>query len=256
MAAPLVTVAVVEDEPLAARYLEQLISQRPRLRHVATCRDGSEAAATLAELRPDGIFLDIRLPAIDGLSVLDGLPYEPHVVFTTAYDEHAIVAFQLGALDYLLKPFSRDRFEEAAARLEQATHHQTEPGIGEEGSRDRERARTVLGSVDTLTRLFVRQSGSVRPVLVTRIERAEADGDYTALIVDGRRLLAGISLNDLCSRLDPGQFLRVHRRHVVNLDFVAGFEWVDGSRLQVRMRDGSSILASRTRSKEIRRLIV
>jgi two-component system LytT family response regulator len=93
-------------------------------------------------------------------------------------------------------------------------------------------------------------------VLVAQIEHAEADGDYTALIVGGRRLLAYVSLSELDSKLDPAQFLRIHRSHLVNLDFVAAMEWYDGTRLQVQMRDGTKLLASRTRSRELRRQIL
>jgi two-component system LytT family response regulator len=209
-------------------------------------------------LRPDAVFLDVQLPVLDGLQVLSAIDYEPYVVFTTAYEAHAVTAFQLGALDYLLKPFTDERFHDAVARINKAMTSapaDPDPHAGAATS-VAHRAGIVLRSEGYISRLFVRERDTVRPVLVAQIERAEADGDYTALIVAGRRRLAYISLNDLNASLDPTQFLRIHRSHLVNLDFVVDMQWYDGTRLQIQMRDGTKVLASRTRSRDLRKLIV
>lgn len=251
-------VVIAEDEALAARHLERLVAECPGLMLVGTASDGQGAVDLLEATRPDVLFLDVRLPILDGLQVLAALDFEPHVVFTTAYEAHAVTAFQLGALDYLLKPFSDERFHEAVERIMRALvvsmpdsprHDAPMPSVAQ-------RAGVVFQPDGYITRLFVRERHSVRPVLVSQVERAEADGDYTALLVGGRRLLAYVSLNELNGRLDPAQFLRIHRSHLVNLDFVAGMEWYDGTRLQVQMRDGTKLIASRTRSRELRRLIL
>lgn len=253
-----VRVVIAEDETLAARHLERLIAACPALSLVGTASDGQGAVELLAATRPEVLFLDVQLPILDGLQVLAALDFEPHVVFTTAYEAHAVTAFQLGALDYLLKPFTEERFHDAVERIMRALAMPSSEGTQRSSQHAPvpHRVMAALQHEGYITRLFVRERQAVRPVLVAQIERAEADGDYTALIVGGRRLLAYVSLNDLNAQLDPAQFLRIHRSHIVNLDFVGGMEWYDGTRLQIRMLDGTRLLASRTRSRELRRLIL
>lgn len=250
----MIRVMIAEDEALAVRHLERLIGERPELTLVGTAGDGARAIEMLRTLKPDVLFLDVQLPVHHGLQVLAALDYEPHVVFTTAYESHAVAAFQLGAVDYLLKPFSDERFHEAVARVlrvrafDDADDVEHEP-VGE-------RIVDPQNGNGLISRLFVRDRQAVRVVPVAQIERAEADGNYTALIVGGKKLLAYLPLRELNARLDPAQFLRIHRGHLVNLDYVAGMQWYDGSRLQIEMRDGTKLLASRTRSRDLRRLMV
>jgi two-component system LytT family response regulator len=247
---------VIEDEPLARQQLRELAAGVPWLSCVGEAADGAAALRAIDELRPDLVFLDIRMPELSGLEVLERTEHEPAVIFTTAFDQYAVAAFELGALDYLLKPFGRDRFlaaVERARRALSATH-------ADDDDRDSStvaRARTALGAAAGLAeRIFVRDRGRIVPIPVREIERLEAEDDYVAVHTRGRRFLVYLPLGEFERRLDGDRFLRVHRSHVVNLDFVTALVPFDPTRLQVEMRDGTKIMASRTRSRELRHLAI
>jgi two-component system LytT family response regulator len=243
----LVRVLVVEDEPLARQKLRALVDELEWAACVGEAADGRVALALLDELEPDLVFLDVELPELSGLAALEQASHAPAVVFTTAYDRYAVSAFELAAVDYLLKPFGRERFMAAAERARRA--------LGAEGPSGAERARLALGGAqEPLTRLLVRDRGRITPVSVADIERLEAEDDYVALHAHGRRHLVYLPLADFERRLDARQFLRIHRSHIVNLDFVRHLVPYDGTRFQVEMRDGTKILASRARSRELRHL--
>ena len=252
-------VLVVEDEPLARERLVELLGEVPWLRVAGTAVDGPAAVAALDALRPALVFLDVRLPECSGLEVLERAAHRPAVVFTTAYDQHAVAAFELGALDYLLKPFGRDRLHAALARVRRTLDGpNTQAGgtpVGD-GPPVRERARLALGAGGHPHRLFVRDRGRLVPLLMRDVERLEAEDDYVALFAGGRRFLVELPLGEFEQRLDPARFLRIHRAHIVNLDFVSQLVPYDGARLQVELRDGTKLMASRTRSRELRDLAV
>jgi two-component system, LytTR family, response regulator len=245
---------VVEDEPLARRQLRELAADIPWLSFVGEAVDGASAVRAIDELRPDLVFLDIRLPELSGLEVLGRVAHEPAVIFTTAFDEHAVAAFELGALDYLLKPFGRDRFLSAVDRARRTLASRLDEN---EDDSTLVRARTALGTTaGPVERVFVRDHGRIVPIPVREIVRLEAEDDYVAVYARGRRFLVYLSLGEFERRLDPERFLRVHRSHVVNLDYVAALVPFDAARLQVEMRDGTKLMASRTRSRELRHLAI
>ena len=245
-------VLVVEDEPLARAKLRALVDELPWAECVGEAADGRAALAMLDALRPDVVFLDIELPELSGLEVLARATHQPAVVFTTAYDRYAVSAFELAAVDYLLKPFGRERFQAAAERARRAAvpAADDEPPPAERARR----ALAELGAGGPLTRLLVRDRGRITPIAVRDVERLEAEDDYVALHAHGRRHLVYLPLNEFEQRLDPAQFVRVHRSHIVNLDFVRHLVPFDAGRLQVEMRDGTRVLASRARSKALREL--
>jgi len=247
---------LIEDEPLARRQLRELAAGVPWLACVGEAGDGATAVRAIDELRPDLVFLDIRMPELSGLEVLERVAHEPAVIFTTAFDSYAIAAFELGALDYLLKPFGRERFLAAVGRARRALA----AAHAEESDRDTStvaRARVALGaSGEPAERIFVRDRGRIVPVPVREIERLEAEDDYVAVHVRGRRFLVYLPLGKFERRLDPQRFLRVHRSHVVNLDYVTALVPYDATRLQVEMRDGTKLMASRARSRELRHLAI
>lgn len=238
---------LVEDEPLALAALRELVAEVPWLANVGEAQSGAQAVALIDGQRPDLVFLDVQLPEITGLQVLERVDHTPAVIFTTAYDRYAVAAFELQALDYLIKPFGRDRFQRAVERARQA--------LGAEAPAALERARTALCS-ERPRRLLVRDRGRIVPVDVASIERLEADGDYVTVHSAGHRYLVGLPLSAFVRRLDPARFVRVHRSHIVNLDHMRALEPFDGARFQIIMRDGTRILASRARSKELRGLII
>ena len=249
---------IVEDEPLARRQLRELIAGVPWLQCVGEAEDGVAAVRAVDELRPDLVFLDIRMPELNGLEVLERARHEPAVIFTTAFDAYAVTAFELGALDYLLKPFGRERFLAAVERARRALGAARQ--AGDEWERDAStavRARTALGgAAGPVERIFVRDRGRIVPIPAREIERLDAEDDYVAVYARGRRFLVYLPLAEFERRLDPDRFLRVHRSHVVNLDYVTALVPYDGARLQVEMRDGTKLMASRARSRELRHLAI
>lgn len=247
----MLTTLVVDDEPLARRRLASLIAEVPWATQIGEATDGATALEAIARHRPDAVFLDIQMPAMSGLEVVARLrtaPQPPIVIFTTAHDQYAVAAFELEALDYLLKPFSNQRFVAALERVRQAHARGDVDALN--------RAHTVLtrrGSA-LLDRIFVRETNAVVPVPVTEVERIEAHDDYVLVQRAQRRHLLSLRIGDLEQRLPHPPFIRVHRSHIVNLDYVERIVGLDGARFEVVMKNGARVPVSRARSREIRRL--
>lgn len=240
---------IVEDEPLARDHLRALVQGHEALQLVGEAADGDTAAALIDAARPDVVFLDVRMPGRDGFAVLQSITHRPHVVFTTAHDTHAVQAFELGAVDYLLKPFGASRFATAVTRLRERV---TLPSDVEPLDRLRE-VQEDAGK--PLERVFVRIGQRLVPVRLADVSRLDADGDYVALVLDGRRHLLGMTLSALLPRLDPARFVRIHRSHVVNLDFVAAVRSHDAGRYLVELRDGAKLVASRSGTQALRAIM-
>ncbi len=239
-------VVIADDEPLARRALRDHLSGVPWIGEVHETGDGLAAIRTIDAVRPDLLFLDVRMPGASGIAVAEQIACHPYIVFTTAFDRYAVTAFELGALDYLLKPFGRDRVLAALARARAAMDLGLPPIAA--------RASRVLSSRQPLERVFVKEHGRMIAIPLDRVERLEACDDYVALCVDGRRHLLHVSLQDFCERIDPKHFLRVHRSHVVNLGFVAALEPRDGARLTVVLAGGARVPASRAGSAQLKAL--
>ncbi|MEZ5320239.1 MAG: LytTR family DNA-binding domain-containing protein [Vicinamibacterales bacterium] len=242
-----ITCLIVDDEPLARARLRALARETPWLQCVGDVASARTAIAAIDELTPDLVFLDIRMPGMSGLEVLGRVRHAPAVIFTTAYDAHAMTAFELGAIDYLLKPFGRDRFQRAMARARPMLERQ----VGGAGS---ERAAELLGG-GALTRVFVREAGRIVPVPASAIERFEACDDFVVVHAGGRRYRLNLQLSDVEARMDARAFLRIHRSHLINLDHVIAIAPYDGSRYQVTLRGGGTLVASRQRSRVLRDLV-
>lgn len=236
---------IVEDEPLARQALRSFVRGVAWLETVGEAADGLEAARRIDELAPDLVFLDVRLPELSGLEVLERIRHRPAVVFTTAYDRFAVAAFELEAIDYLVKPFGEERFRETLERV----RRRLAAAGGADG--DGERARRALGG-DPLTRLFARRPDGIVPIPLETVTRIEAAGDYVSVHSGGGTHLLLVTMGELAARLDPRRFLRVHRSHIVNLDQVASLRAHDERRLAVRLKDGTEIVASRAGSRELR----
>ena len=236
---------IVEDEPLARRALRGFVEEVEWLECVGEVADGASAVRAIDELRPELVFLDVRMPVLDGLEVLRRILHTPEVVFTTAFDRYAVAAFELGALDYLVKPFGQKRFQQALERVRARTH--APAGVPPASAR----ARDALEGAP-LQRLFTRQGGQILPVVLTSVVRVEARGDYVAIHHPAGTSLMHITLSELETRLDPERFVRVHRSHVVNLDHVATIRRGDDRRFSVVLGDGTEIVASRAGSQRLR----
>ncbi len=242
---------VVEDEPIARETLVGLLRDVPWLAVVGTAASGPEAVALIERERPAVVFLDIELPGHSGLEVVRRLSTPPLVVFTTAYDSHAVAAFELAALDYLLKPFGAARLEAALARVRRTLD---DGGTAPVAERVEEALEGARGTPSPLTRFFVRDRGKLVLLWAREVERLEADDDYVRVVAKGRAHLVYLTLNDFEQRLDPLKFVRIHRKHIVNLDYVSHLHPIEGGRIEVLLRDGTRLVASRTRSRELREL--
>jgi two-component system LytT family response regulator len=231
-----IRVAIVDDEPLARLALKARLDGRPGFELVAEYGDGDAAAEGLAALAPDLVFVDVEMPGRSGIEVLRALPRErrPMAILVTAYDNFALQAFDLAALDYLLKPVDDERLDEALERARQAFRWR-HPDVA------------ALPSPKAWTRSFAVRVGA-RTVLVQAadVERIEADGDYALLHAGGKTHLVRERLHLLAMRLDPQQFQRVHRSHIVRLDMVVELRALTNRDALLRLRDGSVLRASRT----------
>ncbi|MCE4555488.1 LytR/AlgR family response regulator transcription factor [Roseateles cellulosilyticus] len=239
------TVLIAEDEPLAAEALADWVKATPGLQLVAVCQDGDEALAQIRALRPALVLTDIQMPGMTGLQVvqqLQGDDHPPRIIFTTAFDQHAVTAFELHALDYLLKPFSRERFDEAIGHA-----------LREAAPSPADVAQALGSPADTpLTRLLVRDQGKIFPLQVADIESLRSDNKYTAITSKGRSFLVRLPIASFEERLDKSRFLRVQRGCIVNLDFVDSMTPDENSQLVVQLRDGTRITANREVSKMLR----
>jgi len=245
------TVFIAEDEPLAREVLRDAIYGHAGLRLVGEAADGAAALAQINALRPDVVFLDIQMPEMTGLEVLKRLSCTPHIVFTTAYDQYAVTAFELHAVDYLLKPFTRARFDAAVARVLDLAPAQPAPDAMGEAL-----AQAVQRAAGRLERILVRDRGRIFPLSLNEIEYMKADSKYTAIAARGQTFLVRIGISELEAQLDPARFIRIHRSALVNLDFVDSMKADEQSQLLIQMRDGTSLTASREASKVLREMAI
>lgn len=243
-AAP-ITALIADDEPIAREGLRAMLAAHPWLVVVGESPNGVATVEALQTLKPDLLFLDIQMPGLTGPEVLRQSAHQPLVVFTTAFAQHAVTAFELGALDYLLKPFGAERLGVALERVRSA--------VGEPTSGVADRLAEAMAS-GPMSRIFVRSGGSILPIAVDAISRFEAWGDYvTAYSARGKHVIH-VALNRLEERLAPSVFVRVHRAHIVNLAHVRAFRPAGKGRLLAEMRDGSAIPVSRARASTLRDL--
>jgi len=241
-----VTVLVVDDEPIARAGLKAALSGFDWIEVVSEAADGQSAVQAIDTLKPELVFLDVQMPGLLGTDVLRHIHHRPFVIFTTAYSQHAVTAFELGAVDYLMKPFGPARLAAAMERVRGA--------IGQPSSVDAiERLSGALGG-GPITRLFARVGNAIVPIPVDRVSRLEADGDYVVAHVGGSRHLLHLSLSRLVTRLDPRRFAQVHRAHVVNLDHVRAFKRDGRGNLEAELNDGTRVPVSRPRAQELRSL--
>jgi two-component system LytT family response regulator len=237
---------VVDDEPVARAGLRAMLRAFDWVEVVGEAADGESAVAGIRALRPELVFLDVQMPGLVGTEVLRRLERPPFVIFTTAYSEHAVSAFELGAVDYLLKPFGPTRLAAAMERVRSA--------LGEPAAVDPvERLSGALAG-GPISRLFVRVGGTLVALPVERVSRFEADGDYVIAHEGNARHVLHLALSRLESRLDPRRFARVHRAHLVNLDQVRAFRPDVGGNLEAELLDGARVPVSRARAQELRKL--
>jgi two-component system LytT family response regulator len=234
---------IVDDEPLARRGVSLRLQKFADITIVGECGDGLAAMQKILDLSPDVVFLDVQMPGMNGFEVLRSLPKEslPGVIFLTAYEEHALEAFEVHALDYLLKPVDDERFAAAIDRARRLMDSASK-------TRMAERILAMLGrAAERFTSHFVVRTGArIQIVLVEDVDWISAAGDYTELHVRGRAHLLRETMTSLQQKLDPGQFLRIHRSRMVRPDCIVELRGIENREYMVKLSDGSEHRSSRT----------
>jgi len=240
---------IVDDEEPARRLLAELLAGEDDVEVVGECRNGFEAVQSIQTLAPDLVLLDVQMPKLDGFEVLELLDAPPMVVFVTAYDEYAVRAFEVHAVDYLLKPVSGERLHGALERVRARLAAHESPVAAAP------LAKAARPGGGFLERVLVRDGEKVHVVPVTRVDYFEAQGDSVVLRVGTDKLRKATTLNDLERELDPGRFLRVHRSYILNLDRLAGLElYAKDSRVAI-LKDGTKLPVSRPGYARLRGLL-
>lgn len=237
---------IVDDEAVARAGLRAMLTAFEWVEVVGEASDGEAAVEAIDRQQPELVFLDVQMPGLLGTDVLRRIERQPLVIFTTAFSQHAVSAFELGAVDYLLKPFGPARLAAAMERIRSV--------IGEPaGVGAIERLSGALAG-EPISRLFVRKGGGLVPLPVDEVWWLEAEGDYVIAHTGRTRHTLHLSLSRLEERLDPQRFVRVHRGHVVNLDHVRAFKRDPRGNLEAELADGRRVPVSRARAQELRSL--
>jgi two-component system LytT family response regulator len=229
------TALIVDDEELARRLVREFLKTHADIEIVGECENGLEAVKEIGARNPDLVFLDIQMPKLTGLEVLDLTGRRSGVIFTTAYDEYALKAFDLHAVDYLLKPFSKVRFDEAVERARKLAG-EVQPGLDS----------LVADAPEKLERILIRDREQVHVIPVEKVEYIEAQDDYVAIQSEGKSYLKTQRLSDLEQKLDPKTFVRVHRSWIVNVAFLQAIEKFGKDGHAARLLNGKRVPISRS----------
>jgi two-component system LytT family response regulator len=226
---------VVDDEPLARRELRRLLAAFPIVQVVGEAGNIDDARERIEALSPDVVFLDIQMPGGTGFDLLAQLDRVPRIVFTTAYDQYAVKAFEVNALDYLLKPVEPERLATAIGKIQDSS-----PRV------------TATTGTAPLEQLFIKDGPRCWFVPLRQVSLLTSEGNYVRLHWGAERPLLGRSLTSIEQKLDPKQFFRANRAQIINLDFIQQVETGEGGRLYVQMRDGPEIEVSRRQAREFK----
>ncbi|MFG6428732.1 LytR/AlgR family response regulator transcription factor [Roseateles sp. LYH14W] len=231
---------IADDESLARRLLAEYLRPHADISIAAEADNGLAAARAITELKPDLVFLDIQMPKLTGLEVLELTGRRDGVIFTTAYDQHAMRAFELHAVDYLLKPFAQTRFDAALARARRLLG-QAAPEL-----------ERLVAPGPRLTRVLVKDGEGMQVLLVDDIAYIESQADQVAFHAHGREHLKTQRISELEAQLDPARFVRVHRSFIINLAALQGLEKTDSDAYLARMKNGKRIPISRSGYERLR----
>ena len=235
---------IVDDEPLAAGLVKEFLSAYPQFEVVAICHDGFEALKAIQLFQPELIFLDIQMPKITGFELLELLENPPAVLFTTAFDQYAVQAFDVKGIDYLVKPFSETRFAQAITRFLSQQKTKTVP-----------EAVDYPVSEDRNKRLVVRVKNEIKIIQTQEVRYFEAEDDYISIHTQEGKFLKKMTMKQLEESLDPEKFARVHRSFLVNLQEVAGLEPYEKESYLLRLRSGQKIPVSKSGYARLRQVL-
>lgn len=238
---------IVDDERLAREEMKSILKDFLQIEVIDEAQNGEEAFTKIQEIQPDLVFLDINMPGMNGFELLKKLEIIPHVIFVTAYDEYALKAFEVNALDYLLKPLDVDRLNEAIGKLKTKVESEFESEINQKS----DRAARLLGRND---RVFIKDGEKCFFVQLSDVRMLESDGNYVKVHFGKNRPLILRSLNSFEEKLDPECFFRANRKFIVNIDWITGVEnWFNGG-LQIELNTGEKIEVSRRQTIRFKEL--
>lgn len=249
-----IRVAIIDDEPLGRTVIREMLRGDAEVELIAECANGHEAIELIQQQRPDLVFLDVQMPEVDGFEVLSALETAqlPVVIFVTAYDEYAVRAFEVHAVDYLLKPFDRERFNKALRHAKSCLRREQSHDLNERilALLEEQKAKTSY-----LERLMIKAGGRVFFLKVAEIDWIEAQGNYVCLHVRRDSYLLREMIGNLETRLDPARFPRIHRSQIVNLDRVRELRpWSHGE-YHVILHDGTQLILSRSYRDRLHELL-
>ncbi len=226
-------VLIIDDEFLARQLTREYLSSHADMEIIGECENGEQAVEAISTLDPDILFLDIHMPKISGLEVLQITGRNSGVIFTTAYDDYALKAFELHAVDYLLKPFSQQRFDAALQQARQRQSHQPDN-------------LNKLLRQTKLDRIVIRDRGQLHFIAIDKITYIEAQDDYILLHHEGRALMKTQTLSDIETQLDSRQFVRIHRSYLINLQQLNRIERINKDSVVAVLQDGKQLPVSRS----------
>lgn len=236
---------IVDDEDLARHLIREYLAGHADIEVAGECDNGLDAVRQIGALAPDLVFLDIQMPRLTGLEVLELTGRRAGVIFTTAYDEHAIKAFELHAVDYLLKPFSKSRFDDALARARTLHAPAQAPALD----------ALVARRTAPLERILIRDREQVHVIAIDQVECIEAQGDYLAIHAGGKCHLKPQRISEIEEQLDATRFLRVHRSFIISLAHLQAIERPGPDRHAARLRSGKRVPISRSGYEKLRDLV-
>jgi len=242
------TAVIVDDEELARAVIREMLRAHPEIEVLEECANGFEAVKMVSERQPDLLFLDIQMPKLDGFEVLELIGSDIAVIFVTAYDQHALRAFEVHAVDYLLKPVAADRFEAALERARQRLGAPVSPAVAELAAAAREPGHYA-------ERIVVKDGTRVHIIPVAKLDYVEAQDDYVALASQGKKHLKQQTISSVEAMLDPKNFLRIHRSCIVNLERVTKVEPYGKDSHVAILSDGARLPVSRAGYARLRTVL-
>ena len=240
-------VIIVEDEAPARDLLKAYLQRHENIELITECADGFSGAKAINENKPDLVFLDIQMPKLTGFELIELLDEMPQIIFTTAYDQYAIKAFELSAVDYLMKPFSRERFDEAIEKVFERIKEK-QPSA----DKIHNLAQKVKEDTEVIDRLFIKTGRRIDVVAVSDIIHIEAEDDYVEIFTANKKFLKKETMNYLERSLPKETFTRVHRSSIINTNYIQKLERYGKESYLVIMKDGSTVNVSKSRVKELK----
>ena len=234
---------IIDDEPLAASLVQEFLESFPQFEIAAVCQNGFQGLKAIQEHEPDLIFLDVQMPKITGFEMLELLDEPPAVIFTTAFDQYALKAFDAMAIDYLLKPFSQERFTRAIDK------YLAQQGRAEESS------VKMNELAEKRNRLVVRVKNEIKIIPTHEVSFFEADDDYIAIHATSGKYLKKMTMKSLEEALDPSKFVRVHRSYLINLNEITKIEPYERDNFLVLLRGGEKVPVSKTGYSRLRQVL-